>query len=428
MTQQEESSKEIRERPFNPWRRARSSAAKELIQAVRGELLDIEAQEAPRKRARRADDQASFDQQVEALVSDLAYEHLTGSEEAIAVTRSKRIFCQADRYRAPVLTKTLPHVLDLLAAGANPLIEHRLGGINPFSKIARRQTTIQVSSALGTRIDRLGLEPSDFCLRVGGESIILRRERIAPGEKTRDQSYEDNETTELYRAQMDRINVWLKGADISCEQRGEEYIDPDDRFLRRIFNNDSFEQGGRLYGGFWQGLRKAQRRELIRIGGEPVTTLDFGQLGPRLLYGRIEQAPAMEDAYLLPSLVYQYRDAVKRIMNAMLNSSSPLKRYPTNTRELVPKQSIKVTDFTAAILKDHAPIAHFFHAGKGLGVLFQESQMLVTILLRLIDLGVVALPIHDALVVQVSKVAAAKQTMEEVFKEVTSLDALVGEE
>jgi hypothetical protein len=56
---------------------------------------------------------------------------------------------------------------------------------------------------------------------------------------------------------------------------------------------------------------------------------------------------------------------------------------------------------------------------------FEESQILVDVLLRLIDLGVVALPVHDAVVVPVSRAAQVKEVMLEVFSSHTSMEGSV---
>ena len=48
--------------------------------------------------------------------------------------------------------------------------------------------------------------------------------------------------------------------------------------------------------------------------------------------------------------------------------------------------------------------------------MFRESEILIDTLLALIDQGVVALPIHDALVVPSGKVSVAKRVMLDAFK------------
>ena len=44
-----------------------------------------------------------------------------------------------------------------------------------------------------------------------------------------------------------------------------------------------FDLSGRLFGGFWQGLKRA-RRAGIRIDGEPVATIDYSSMFARLAY------------------------------------------------------------------------------------------------------------------------------------------------
>jgi len=55
----------------------------------------------------------------------------------------------------------------------------------------------------------------------------------------------------------------------------------------------------------------------------------------------------------------------------------------------------KASSLRAAILERHAAIADHFQRGEGLNLMRTESDILVAVLLRLIDLGIIALPMHD---------------------------------
>jgi hypothetical protein len=77
------------------------------------------------------------------------------------------------------------------------------------------------------------------------------------------------------------------------------------------------------------------------------------------------------------------------------------------------------------IKERHAPIAHLLFTGIGFQVMYRESEILIDALLALIDRGVVALPIHDALAVPASKVPMVKDTMLSVFKDHTGVDGMV---
>ena len=60
------------------------------------------------------------------------------------------------------------------------------------------------------------------------------------------------------------INQWLAAADLRYDPLGIPWphtaFDIRDRRLRRIFTQARFNSGGRLFGGFWQQLRKHERR------------------------------------------------------------------------------------------------------------------------------------------------------------------------
>ena len=53
------------------------------------------------------------------------------------------------------------------------------------------------------------------------------------------------------------------------------------RRLKRLFNNGSFEQHGRLYGGFWLPMKSEDRHYCLTIKGSPIAVLDFGRLSFR---------------------------------------------------------------------------------------------------------------------------------------------------
>jgi hypothetical protein len=216
-------------------------------------------------------------------------------------------------------------------------------------------------------------------------------------------------------------------ADIACYfPKGEEEVTSDDRFLRRIFNNGSLEAGGRIYGGFWQGITKEERLSEIRIQGEPVVALDFGQMAPRIAYGLIGASPPHDDLYRCPPF-QAYRDGVKAVLNALLSSDGWPKRFPMGTRAKFSRNAT-ITDVVKAISDRHPALVPLFATQVCYRIFFVESEILVATLLRLMDLGVVALPIHDCILVGVSKGSLARQVMLETFVQHTGVDGMVEEQ
>lgn len=379
--------------------------------------LQHEAKVAPRTRARRPADQQVFDRQIEAIVADLAYEYRVSPARWLSVTFSKSKLGNQGRYGSTVLNKTFPTVVKLLSDPELGLVD-RIGGSRfDWDGDGVKQTAIKADSRLVGLINEYQVDLGDLRLANTGEVIILRRARESVFDDKDNIDYEDTEATQHYREEVQRLNRWLEEAEIDFDEAASEtFVDARERHVRRIFNNGSFEQGGRLFGGFWQSLRKEQRRKGILINGNPVTTLDFGQIAPRIMYGMADAQPAFEDAYSLPKFDPSYRRGIKKLFNAMLHMDKRPVRFPAGIRDLIPDTSTKVGDVVDAILQAHAPIAPLFFTNQGLRVMFIESQILVAVLLKLMEQGIIALPVHDALVVERGHAPMVKEVMVTTFR------------
>ena len=73
----------------------------------------------------------------------------------------------------------------------------------------------------------------------------------------------------------------------------------------------------------------------------------------------------------------------------------------------------------------HLGIAHKFFVGIGHYLQYLESQILIMVLLGLKELGIHALPIHDAVVVGKAWVDMSKELMEQVFQDMTNVESWV---
>jgi hypothetical protein len=306
-------------------------------------------------------------------------------------------------------------------------VEIRKGNRSPFGP--GRQTVIRRGGRLLTRIrdHKLTLTDVQRDHNVLADPLVVRAPKIT-GKRGRTCNVTDTDVARGYRAQMDRINAWIAAADISCyfaRDDGREVTD-DDRFLRRIFNNGSLEQGGRLFGGFWQHMGKAQRLSEIFIEGELVVALDFGQMAARIAYGIVKATPPPGDLYSVPPFEF-FRKGIKAVLNALLASDRMPERFPMGTRSAFPSAAT-IADVIKAISQRHPALVPLFGSGACHQIFFLESEVLIATLLRLIDLGVVALPIHDCLLVACSKKHFVRRVMLEVFREKTGVHGEVEEE
>ena len=200
-------------------------------------------------------------------------------------------------------------------------------------------------------------------------------------------------------------------------------FDIHDRRLRRVFTQRRFDSGGRLFGGFWQRLGKHERRQGLQIDGEKAVELDYGQIGPRILYGMAGHQPSTNDLYLIGGY-QQHRDGIKRVMSAMMFNSARRRQFPRETKSLFRRRD-KIGEVIEAIEANHPLIKDLFHHGIGHDAQFTESQVLVEVLLTLKAQGVIALPIHDAVMVPSSKVSVTKDIMLSVFQSHTGVEGIV---
>jgi hypothetical protein len=103
-------------------------------------------------------------------------------------------------------------------------------------------------------------------------------------------------------------------------------------------------------------------------------------------------------------------------MQAIINSPDTPKRLPKGARNHIPT-NISLKDILAAIQKKHPVIYPLMTSNLGMQLFRKESDILVKVLLTLQKHDVVALPIHDAVLVADEDKETAVRVMKEVFQE-----------
>ncbi|AOK51700.1 hypothetical protein WT15_20560 [Burkholderia stagnalis] len=387
-----------------------------LVQAI---AREVDAAMPKRQRARKAVDQQMFEAQVESLICEAIYRDLEGADQWTTIPRAKEKLGRKSRYRAPPVRESIRGVLDCLSSPDVGLLEQRKGEPSKYER--GQQTTFRASEKLLDQVSHLGIGWDDFDRREGEEVIILKSARVDHWSGPEWLEYEDTDETAKYRTQIQVINEWLRCADIRLDCSSPLDDDLSNRQLKRYFNCGRFDRGGRLFGGFWQAMSKTIRKDLL-IDGERAVELDFSQVGPRILYG-MAGMKLDHDAYAVPGFEGS-RDGIKKLFAAMTNTGAPLQRFPEQTGALFPKGT-KAVEACGAILKHHSAIEDRFHRQEGLAIMFHESQIMVSSLLRMKAAGIVALPVHDAAIVAAGAVETAKAIMLEEFHRHTGVEGAV---
>ncbi|MDD1522117.1 MULTISPECIES: hypothetical protein [Bradyrhizobium] len=228
--------------------------------------------------------------------------------------------------------------------------------------------------------------------------------------------YEDTEETVALREEMERLNGFLRTAKLTFEPDGGSPVLTTHRDLVRHFkmsehDQPRFDLGGRMFNGWWQEL-PSNRRHAIRINGEPIADLDFSSAFLRLAFIEAGIEPPAGDLYArIPKIdAGLYRDGIKQIVSAMLFRETPLSRIPSDLKDRLPRgmSGVEIRD---AVLAAFPELSDVFETGIGLRLMLRESQIMLRSLLRLAELNVAAMNMHDGLMVQRSKADVAAREM-----------------
>ncbi|MFK4652617.1 hypothetical protein ABIF97_002551 [Bradyrhizobium japonicum] len=402
---------------FDPLLRAKSNELAHAVQCLRDALLLHETGSGARKRARKEVDREKFGLAVEALACNLILLSAIESGPKLAVPRSHGFLWPGDGSANPVYGQHFLSAIDGLASLG--LIEEEQTGYRLSGRM-RVPSLIRPSVALA---QHLPMAPPDWrsVKQIDDRALIILKEGKDDDGRAAAIAFQETAKTRQLTGQMQRINDFLRSADIEVSGpnaglslgKGGQVIAPYRRSLRRIFNNDNWQHGGRLAGGFWMGMERGERFERIRIDGERIADVDYRQLFPRLAYVRAGQPQPDGDIYNVAG-DGSGRDGWKRLMNAMLFADGRLRNWPEGTLQHFPSGT-KLRDAIEMLATRHAPIADLFGTGLGFQLMRIESDMLIGIITHLASLGVTALPLHDAVLVAESKAPAAADAMQAAF-------------
>jgi hypothetical protein len=293
------------------------------------------------------------------------------------------------------------------------------------------RTSIRPSGCLSAKIAAT-VNANEVGRSPGGETIILsaKNERDHRGRYKLLIDYADTDETRRLRHEMSRINGALNAAAITVDG-----VECGPVHLTRRFQiaapdaPHSFDQHGRVYGGFWINMHRAHRHR-IRINDEELADLDFTAMFTQLAYLHVGLPLPEGDPYVgFPGLDINgdegggaegRRDAVKRGLNAFYFRSGRMERLPSEVKSRLGK-GWNATRFAKAVRERHAPIKHLFGTGIGIRFMYTESCLLVRTLLDLAALEVAALPVHDGIMVPVSKQQVALSAMQAASKAVVGV-------
>jgi hypothetical protein len=253
------------------------------------------------------------------------------------------------------------------------------------------------------------------------ERIILRDGdgRLAPYQNSRDTDRWRKQVLAFNEALLSSASIELDGK-LICEgdavwvRDGDPVgLQGDETDERRMVNgtatlslhriwNQNWQRNGRLYGCWVQNLPKENRRTLL-LNGEPVAEPDYPALHCRLIYD-LAGKPMPDKPFEIDGFE---RSEAKRAFYTMVNA-------PTRdgARRAIWQHSPKWKELMDAIASKHSAVKEALCSGIGARLMCMDATIMCRNLADLNREGIVALPIHDSVIVQVKHESKAFEIME----------------
>jgi hypothetical protein len=191
--------------------------------------------------------------------------------------------------------------------------------------------------------------------------------------------------------------------------------------LHRVFNRGSFDCNGRAYGALHQKLPK-ELRPFIHIDGRPTLEIDFRAYHVIMLYhlkgidypedpytvcGGLEMRKAFKIASLIGINAPTIRKAYRAILAKFEEENIPLPMVKRPLKYLIETYKAR-----------HQPIADSICSDVGIELQNIDSHIMNSILMRLMDMGILGLSVYDSVIVAEEFAEIARSVMIEEYQKV----------
>jgi len=210
------------------------------------------------------------------------------------------------------------------------------------------------------------------------------------------------------------------------------------KFTHRVFNNSSWDQGGRFYGGFWQQIDQILRGA-IRLNDSSTVEIDFSGLHVILAYAKegIDYwATTNEDPYNIFIEGIEYpdhaRDVIKQLTLLAFNASDEHSLFKAFRSEFDYKNysvrysfpDEKLSEILQSIKDKHPKIKHLINTGAGLELMNIDSKIAEYIIKDFVQTDTPILTVHDSFIVPFGEEDRLERLMKKAFVYVTNKDRI----
>ena len=255
--------------------------------------------------------------------------------------------------------------------------------------------------------------------------------------------YEDNSATRSMRKKLYAYNNLLFRTSIKLtrNKKVSNYLEANptnfnNKEYYRVFNDGSFELGGRFYGSWWVSLSK-DIRKYITINNNKTVELDYGSLNIHLLYSEedlnyYDLNESTADPYVLKGVSIDQRDINKLIITIALNETKKSKfvyavkkgieDVNDNNSLLGNKKLLEVPNAKEIwrriklFEEENDPIKHHLFTGVGKRLQFKDSCIAESIIENMVNMRIPILAIHDSFIVQHWNKSRLHKLMDDIFR------------
>jgi len=375
-----------------------------------------------------AGNKAKLKSHLQVLVVDLYKRFLEDPFGYLQYSRNSNRFSASGRYNPLAIKYTnLIKAVDSLstlgyAENVKGFDDKRRGGQSRESRI---RATPKLIDLLNTAHDI-----SSKAISAAEREVIILRDK-AKNEIAYTDTAETSRMREVIRRYLAQLeNTYIDVITKHYSPKEPFSIDLNDKFVRRIFNNSSWEEGGRFYGGWWQRIPR-NLRERIVIFGKPTIEIDYSAIHIVLLYA-IEGIDYFGDGRPDPYSIAgypnnrEYRALFKLILLTVVNSDDEegarrAVQSEINTRKHDFPIGVNLRDAIKSFESMHKEIAPHFYSGVGTKLQFIDSQIAEKIIEHFLlpgSIGIPPLVIHDSFVVAKHAEAELREVMTTALNEV----------
>ncbi len=333
--------------------------------------------------------------------------------------RMENRYRPSGRYNKLGITKTTIKVADCLLA--LDLIDQEKGHYFREASGSSHMSRMRAKPSLTKIFDDFGWTDLSVERAATTECIILR-DSNSVGARPIELEYDDDRNTLKMRTALCQYNNLLRRTFIDIPEFPDEgvlstsgsrtiQINRTNKFVRRVFNNGNWEDGGRFYGPWWQNVPK-QWRELIRIEDEQTIEWDYSGLHIVLLYalkGLDYWEVGGGDPYKLPDQEpsERLRRLLKIVLLVAINAQDMTKTLRGIHRHInldleeygwVKEEGIEIRELVNEFAERHQPIRGYFFSGMGVKLQYFDSKIAELAINELTTKEIPCLSIHDSFI------------------------------